>query len=238
MRSPWVSWTLATLLILGLGFGAWLIWQTSLEAQPADAELIEARVTRVVDGDTIEVTPPVEGVEDVRLIGVDTPEVFGEEEPCGLEASAFTTEQLEGESVTLEFDEERTDQFGRALAYVYLDGELYNETLVRQGYAQVLTIPPNTRYEDRFLTAEEQARAEGLGIWGPGGCGASTATPEPAPEQVPSSPETSPAPRDAPVERGNLMEAGGPMEPPYPTMMDDSCPQEFPVERADGCYPR
>lgn len=247
MRFPWFSWILAALLVSGVVLGISelrISWQTSVEAQPADAELTDARATRVVDGDTIEVSPQVQGAEDVRLIGVDTPEVFGGEEPCGPEASAFTTEQLEGQAVGLEFDQERTDRFDRALAYVWRGDELFNETLVREGLAEVATFPPNVKYEDRFIAAENEARDAGVGLWDPAGpCAVSGPAPEPttptppapAPEPAPSPPE--PTPRDGP-RGGGLREAGGPMEPPYPTMMDGSCPQEFPVQRADGCYPR
>ncbi len=100
----------------------------------------------------------------MRLIGVDTPEVYGGEEPCGPEASAFTKEQLTGEQVGLEFDEEKTDQYDRALAYVWLGGELYTETLVREGLAEVATFRPNVKYEDRFMAAEDEARAAGVGL--------------------------------------------------------------------------
>ena len=113
----------------------------------AQAGTQQVSVTRVVDGDTIEVTPPVEGTTDVRLIGVDTPEVFGGVEPCGPEASDFTTDQLEGQDVILEFDEDRVDPYDRALAYVWvpeLDGELFNETLVRRGLARVSTSNPTS----------------------------------------------------------------------------------------------
>jgi len=93
-------------------------------------------VERVVDGDTIEVNPPLSWTEDVRLLGVDTPETVdpGEPvEPYGPEASAFTKRQLEGERVTLIFDQEKRDQYGRTLAYVRISGpsETFNETLLR-----------------------------------------------------------------------------------------------------------
>lgn len=127
-------------------------------------------VERVVDGDTIEVDRPISGEDNVRLIGIDTPETVDPGEPVqplGPEASEFVTQELEGERVALEFDEERIDSFGRPLAYVWSSQtELFNETLVREGLAQVATFPPNVRYEDRFLTAQEEARAAGLGIWG------------------------------------------------------------------------
>jgi micrococcal nuclease len=124
-------------------------------------------VSRVVDGDTIEVSPAVGGIPDVRLIGMDTPETYSGTEPYGEEASAFTTQRLEGRQVALEFDVERIDPYGRVLAYVWLpDGKMFNEVLVREGYAQVATFPPNVKYTDRFLAAQRQARAEGAGLWG------------------------------------------------------------------------
>jgi endonuclease YncB( thermonuclease family) len=155
---------------------------------PALAQTVtqQVRVTRVVDGDTIEVSPRVLGTEDVRLIGVDTPEVFGiEAQRCGREASAFTTEEFGGQDVTLEFDVGRVDAFGRVLAYVWvpdLDGVLFNETLLRRGLARVLSAEPNVKYEDRFLAAEKEAKVEGIGVWATDRC--------PAPESI--TPETTP----------------------------------------------
>jgi micrococcal nuclease len=127
-------------------------------------------VTRVVDGDTIEVNPPLSWTEDVRLLGVDTPETVdpGEPvEPYGPQASAFTKRQLEGERVTLIFDQEKTDQYGRALGYVRISGQsvTFNETLLEQGYAQLYIVPPNDRYEVTFSQAQDQARQAQRGIW-------------------------------------------------------------------------
>ena len=126
-------------------------------------------VSRVVDGDTIEISPAVDGNEEVRLIGMDTPETKDPSEgiePLGPEASAFATEELTGKSVGLEFDVEREDQYDRLLAYVYLDGEMFNEVLVEGGLAQAYPYEPNTKYEERFAAAQEEARAANLGIWG------------------------------------------------------------------------
>lgn len=125
------------------------------------------RVDRVVDGDTIEVRLDGRTV-DVRLIGIDTPEAVRPEYPIecfGPEASRYTAGRIEGEQVRLEFDEERLDRFDRTLAYVWVGDELFNETLVRQGFATVTTFPPNVRYVGRFEDAEGLARAEGLGRW-------------------------------------------------------------------------
>ena len=139
--------------------------QASAPTNDADAE--RAFVTRVVDGDTVEVES--EGRElDVRLIGIDTPESVKPGEPVecfGPEASAYTETRLEGETVRLEFDVERLDPFDRTLAYVWLGDELFNETLVAEGYALVTTFPPNVTYVERFHDAQRRAREEGLGLW-------------------------------------------------------------------------
>jgi micrococcal nuclease len=123
-------------------------------------------VSRVVDGDTIEVSPAVNGLKDVRLIGVDTPETVDPSEgvePYGPQASEFTTRELSLRRVRLEFDEERMDRYGRLLSYVYLDGKMFNEGLVEKGYAQAYPYPPNTAHAAKFAAA--QRRATGLGIW-------------------------------------------------------------------------
>jgi micrococcal nuclease len=149
------------LIIAGL-----LFFATPALAQSSQTVMVE----RVVDGDTIEVNPAVGGTQDVRLLGVDTPETVDPNEPVepyGPEASAFTTQQLEGERVTLIFDQEKRDQYGRALAYVQISSqsETFNETLLRQGYAQLYVVPPNDRYEVTFSQAQDQARQAQRGIW-------------------------------------------------------------------------
>ncbi|CCQ94867.1 Micrococcal nuclease-like nuclease [[Clostridium] ultunense Esp] len=123
-------------------------------------------VKRVVDGDTFETATG----EKVRLIGVDTPESVKPDspvEPYGKEASHFTKKKLEGKKVRLEYDVSLKDKYGRTLAYVYLpDGTFYNELLLAEGYAQVLTVPPNVKYADHFLEVERKAREAGKGLWG------------------------------------------------------------------------
>jgi micrococcal nuclease len=124
-------------------------------------------VTRVVDGDTVDISPSVEGRSRVRLIGVDTPEVHFGTQPYGPEASAFAKRELEGEEVRLELDVQKIDPYGRLLAYIYLpDGQMFNETLLEEGYAQVATFPPNVKYVDRFLAAQREAREANRGLWG------------------------------------------------------------------------
>jgi micrococcal nuclease len=111
---------------------------------------------------------------DVRLIGIDTPETVKPGEPVecfGPEASAYTQDRLDGRTVRLEFDLERLDPFDRTLAYVWLGEELFNETLVGEGYALVTTFPPNVRYVERFLAAQEEARHGDRGLWSACGTG-------------------------------------------------------------------
>ena len=125
------------------------------------------RVVEVVDGDTIRVD--LNGQETpVRLIGIDTPEKDGpytDEECYGEQASRFTAGALGGREVELEFDVERIDRFDRTLAYVWVDDGLFNERILREGYAVLATFPPNVRYVDRFTTAERMARDEEAGLW-------------------------------------------------------------------------
>ncbi len=122
-------------------------------------------VERVIDGDTIQLASG----EKVRLIGVDTPETVKPNtpvEPFGKEASDFTKKMLTNTKVRLEFDVQERDKYGRLLAYLYLpDGTFYNELLLKEGYAQVLTIPPNVKYAELFLLAERMAREEKKGLW-------------------------------------------------------------------------
>jgi micrococcal nuclease len=127
-------------------------------------------VARVVDGDTVEIIPAVDGLTEVRLIGVYTPETKDPRtgvQPYGEEAYRFTASTLEGEEVSLEFDVEKVDRYGRLLAYVWLpDGRMFNEVLLKEGYAPVATFPPNVRYVERFEKAQREAREAGRGLWG------------------------------------------------------------------------
>ena len=130
-----------------------------------------ARVDHVVDGDTVEVVVGRRH-ERVRLIGVDTPEVFVERGPpdCyGPEASAFTNHLLPpGTAVRLERDIVGRDDYGRLLAYVYrvADGRMVNQLLIDGGYARPLTIAPNAAFAARFVAGATAAEAAGLGLWG------------------------------------------------------------------------
>ena len=145
----------------------------------------EARVTRVVDGDTIEVEitgredgpglgDSVVGYEyDVRLLGIDTPESVKPDSPVecfGKEASAAAEAFLEGQEVRLVKDVEDEDRFGRILRYVYLGEEMANARLVANGYASVFTYPPNVRHADLFVQLQKEARDASRGLWSSATC--------------------------------------------------------------------
>jgi len=135
-------------------------------------------VRRVIDGDTIQ----LESGERVRLIGIDTPEKYesdklyrdsqksGEDikviKELGERASQFTKKLVDGKRVSLEFDLEKYDRYNRLLAYVYLkDGTFVNAEIVKQGYASLLTIPPNVKYADLFSKLYREARENKRGLW-------------------------------------------------------------------------
>jgi micrococcal nuclease len=140
-------------------------WEADPDAGPAS---VDARVIRVVDGDTIEARIG-DRVEDVRLIGVDTPETVKPGTPVqcfGLRASHFTKRLLSGRRVRLVLGAERRDVYGRLLAYVYLGDRFVNPILVRRGLARSLTIPPNDRFAPRIRRLELAAGRAGRGLWG------------------------------------------------------------------------
>jgi micrococcal nuclease len=136
-------------------------------------------VKRVVDGDTL----LLESGDRVRLIGIDTPEVHesaklhrdagrsGQDiktiQEMGKRAADFTKSLVEGKRVRLEFDVERKDKYGRLLAYVYLvDGGVFvNAKIVEEGYASLMTYPPNVKYADEFVKLYRQARENNRGLW-------------------------------------------------------------------------
>jgi micrococcal nuclease len=136
-------------------------------ATGAQPSTLEGAVERVVDGDTIQVR--VDGrVETVRYIGVNTPELrhpLRGAEPGGREAWTVNRELVAGKHVRLEMDAQARDRYGRLLAYVWVDGVMVNAELVRRGYAQVMTVPPNVRYQRLFLALQREARQSGRGLW-------------------------------------------------------------------------
>jgi micrococcal nuclease len=135
-------------------------------------------VTRAVDGDTL----VLENGERVRLIGIDTPEMHVSSklyrdaqrsqedvstiQKMGRQSYEFTKQLVEGKRVSLEFDVDKHDKYDRLLAYVYLkDGTFVNAEIVKQGYASLMTFPPNVKYWDLFQELYREARENKRGLW-------------------------------------------------------------------------
>lgn len=134
--------------------------------------LKEVKVSRTVDGDTIQLT---DGIK-VRLIGVNSPESTAKIERYGKEASNYTKSNLTGKTVYLEKDVSETDQYGRLLRYIWIDipneindseikTKMFNAMLVENGYAQVSTYPPDVKYRDYFAKCNSEARNAKKGLW-------------------------------------------------------------------------
>ena len=135
-------------------------------------------VKRVIDGDTLE----LENGQRLRLIGIDTPEVDTNDRlykqaqksqtdiqaimELGKQASRFTCKLVEGKRVKVTFDVERHDRYGRLLGYVYLkDGTFINAKIIQDGYASLLTVPPNVKYVELFRSLYKEARENNRGLW-------------------------------------------------------------------------
>jgi micrococcal nuclease len=177
--------SLSLLLLSACGHSVLLVRQApaTLPSEPPGYE--NATVTRVIDGDTIEVaiTDRFEGpgagrarvgaTYDVRLLGIDTPESVDPRSPVecfGPEASAAAKALLLGKSVTLVKDTEESDQYGRLLRYVYLGDEMADARLVANGYAHAYPYPPNTRHSGLLVQLEREAREADRGLWSADTC--------------------------------------------------------------------
>jgi micrococcal nuclease len=135
----------------------------------AQSPSIDGLVVRVVDGDTIHVQLS-DRVEKVRYIGVNTPELRHPQrgvEPGSHEAHAVNRRLVEGKRVRLELDVQPRDRHGRLLAYVWAGDTMVNAELLRLGYAQVMTVPPNVRHQALFLKLQRAARNSHRGLWRP-----------------------------------------------------------------------
>lgn len=141
----------------------------NLKSQPGNGIRGYYTVTRVSDGDTIELS----GGEIVRYIGIDTPEVREKDGsgwiynpmPFAEEAKELNRKLVEEKSVRLEFDVQKKDKYKRLLAYVYIEDKMVNLEMVRQGLAMIYTYPPNVKYSQRFLDAQREARDNKRGLW-------------------------------------------------------------------------
>lgn len=165
-RAPWWAVVLVVLALFAIRYFADGEFPTG-EVPPVDPGSPDRTyvVERVIDGDTL----LLRGGERVRLLGVDTPETVHPRipvEPFGPEASRYTERRVEGKTVRLGFDKERRDRYGRLLAYVYVEGSLLNEELIREGYSEAqLEYPYSNAMKRLFREAEAEARAANRGVW-------------------------------------------------------------------------
>lgn len=151
--------TLAGLLVGGLA-----LHSCGSAPGPASSPPASCIVERVGDGDSFSCRDG----RKVRLLGIDTPEL-GQGEP-GRQAHAALRRLLpRGTAVRLERDVASRDRYRRELAYVWTGSRMVNETLVREGWAMLYTLPPNVKYADRLERAQKEARAAGAGLWKSGG---------------------------------------------------------------------
>ena len=125
----------------------------------------EAKVTRVIDGDTVELA----GGARVRFLGIDAPEMERDGRPADFlahQSEDYVAGLIQGKTVRLEYDRERYDRYGRLLAYLYLpDGAMVNLAVVRQGLARVYSQAPNLRHQETLNAAQQEAMAAGRGLW-------------------------------------------------------------------------
>ena len=172
-RTPYISGLVFIILFTTVIYFVFFFTKTTIGESIPNLEG-PYEVIRVIDGDTIVVE--IQGKErNIRLIGIDAPESVADESykpntEEGQEASRYTHDILYGQKVYLEYDKEQYDTYGRKLCYVYLasDKTLFNELILKDGYARTMTIEPNHMHESRFAAAQEQARKDGKGFWGTG----------------------------------------------------------------------
>lgn len=126
-------------------------------------------VYKVVDGDTFYCYDADKNEIKIRLIGIDTPETrnrFKKKKGYyGIEAKNYLTELILNQSVKLEFDLDKYDQYNRVLAYAYLDDKFINAELVKNGFARIMTIQPNSKYAELFYELQVKARENKIGLW-------------------------------------------------------------------------
>ncbi len=151
--------------------------QPSQQEQVSQLKFIAGTVTKVVDGDTVYIKLSTGQEEKVRFIGVDTPESTIQHESYGERASNYTRNALNGKKVYLELDVGQRDKYGRLLAYIWLsqpqdvnDTQIrkkqFNARLLLDGYAQLMTVPPNVKYVEYYTKYQTEAREANRGLWG------------------------------------------------------------------------
>jgi micrococcal nuclease len=143
---------------------AQIVVAPSAEIDREDVEFETAKITRVIDGDTVE----IEGGQKVRYIGIDTPETVDPRKPVqcfGAEASKKNKDLVEGKIVRMEKDVTDKDKYGRLLRYVYVGDDFINVEMVKQGFAYSYSYPPDIKFQNQILQAQQEAEAGKRGLW-------------------------------------------------------------------------
>lgn len=179
MWSKQLKYTL--LLVAFISLFAWLDGCVLLVDKAPDVHgLTSVKITKVIDGDTAYALMPNGSEEKLRFIGVNSPEINHPTkglEPYGPEAEAFTRSQLEDKNIWLEFDVGERDQYGRMLAYLWIEipeefsdqeirAKMFNARLLLEGYAVQVIFEPNVKYVQLLAVYEAEAKIAGRGLWG------------------------------------------------------------------------
>jgi len=156
-----------TMILRGWWLGLLVTLSPASVVPQGDSVVVQ--VVQVIDGNTIEVCCVLGDREKVRYIGIDTPETKHPTKGVvhyGKEAAEANRKLVKGKKVSLDFDVQQWDKYGRILAYVFLgDGTFVNRCLVEHGYAQVMTVPPNVNYHDLFLKILREPKEQKRGLW-------------------------------------------------------------------------
>ncbi|MCL4364512.1 thermonuclease family protein [Patescibacteria group bacterium] len=154
--------------VFGKNLNSKIDWRQTSIANNQSAPNLSVKVTRVIDGDTI----ITEGNKKVRYIGINTAEIVyptpkGKPyfECYAKEAYEENKKLVEGKTVTLIKDVSDVDKYGRLLRYVYVGDVFVNDFLVRQGFAKIMTVKPDTKYYQQFKIAQNEAKEKNLGLW-------------------------------------------------------------------------
>ena len=126
-------------------------------------------VYKVVDGDTFWIKNGAGKNVKIRLIGIDAPEernaFHKKKHPFGIMSKRYLDSMILHKEIRLEYDVDSLDRYGRTLAYAYLNDRFINAELIKNGYALLMTVPPNVRYESQFVAGQSYARSNRLGLW-------------------------------------------------------------------------
>jgi micrococcal nuclease len=226
----------------------WAAWANQARGSEAPPPILVGQVLDVVDGNTIRVNLG-DRVESVRYIGINakqTTQAPKGPNPSGGEITDVNRQLVARQQVRLELDAQERDRDGRLLAYVFVADRMVNAELVRRGSAEVMTIQPNVRYRDLFVTLEQEARDDRRGLWANQSeptTPTSVAQASPGPKERPGvAPETAWACPAAHPVKGNVNAFSSPRciyhvpdSELYSATKPDRCYATVDDARSDGC---